>query len=280
MKLSMASAPSVILAVTAMTRASAGQPAPAQWNPAAEWARANPAIMQEYQRQYTRPDGVVNWSLYDDTFRACADKGIRKLAGPKLVVTMCSLEANGAQAKAEQAQARARVQAAQDAERAHARKVAQEDGQRRRQAIAERQPEAIKSWMGAVLGYRAALAEDRRARAKTEIAKEKKYSRIGGVLNKSAIYEAQRELRAADETIERAEAKAKENGVKVSKPDDPKISRVQECIEANHDPQTSSTVTVQDVDEAVRNARSFEVDGNDCLWILLLLRDIEARAEQ
>lgn len=278
MKLSTVFAPVVVLVVSTVTEAAAGQPA--QWNPAAEWARANPAIMQEYQRQYTWPDGVVNWSLYDDTFRACADRGIRKRADPKLVVTMCSLEANGAQAKAEQAQARARVQAAQDAERAHAGKVAQEDGERRRQAIAEHQPEAIKSWMGAVLGYRVALAEDRRAHAKTEIAKEKKYSRVGGVLNKSAIYEAQRELRAADETIERAEAKAKESRVKVSKTTDPKVSRVQECIDANHDPQTSSTVTVQDVDEAVRSAQSFEVDGNDCLWILLLLRDTEARAEQ
>jgi len=145
----------------------------------------------------------------------------------------------------------------------------------RRRAIQEHQPEAIKKWLGALLGYRVALAQDKREAAKAEIAKEKKYSRVGGVVNKVAIHEAQQEIRSADEIIETQQASAKTNQVKVLRRDDPKVDRVQECMDANHDPKRSAEITVQDIDDVVQAATSFEVEGQDCLWILLLLRATE-----
>ena len=93
-----------------------------------EWARIHPDVVQEYRSQYTRPDGVVNWDWYSDVFRACADRGMSKHADVKIVVTMCSLEANGAQANAQQEERRQKVHAAWDARRSQEKEATQETG--------------------------------------------------------------------------------------------------------------------------------------------------------
>lgn len=228
--------------------------------------------MQEYRRQYTRPDGVVNWVWYDGTFRECVDRGAGFFRENVMgLVETCSMNARDKRTAALQEERRA----ADNARREQARKAAEAAAEQRQLAIAEHQPEAIQKWLGALLGYRTALAEDKRDDAKVEIAKQKKYSRIGGVINKSAVYEAQQKIRSADEIIESQRETAKENRVKVLGRNDPKIDQVQGCINANYDQNLSAGITVQDIDEVVQRARSFEVEGQDCLWILLLLRATE-----
>jgi len=241
-------------------------------DPATQWARLHPSVMQEYRRQYTRPDGVVNWVWYDGTFRECVDRRAGYFGENVMgLVTTCSMDANDKRAAALREERRA----VDNARREQARKASEAAAEQRQLAIAEHQPEAIQKWLGALLGYRTALAEDKRDDAKVEIAKEKKYSRIVGVLNKSAVYEAQQRIRSADEIIERQRETAKENKVKVIGRNDPKIDQVQECINASYDPKLSAGITERDIDEVVQRARSFELEGQDCLWILLLLRATE-----
>jgi hypothetical protein len=94
----------------------------------------------------------------------------------------------------------------------------------------EGRPEAIKKWLGSVLGYRAALAEDSREEARTEIAKQKKYSRMGGVVDLEARNEAQQQIREADEELAQLKEIAKANTVKVVPRADKRISQVEACI--------------------------------------------------
>ena len=93
----------------------------------------------------------------------------------------------------------------------------------------EHLPAALK-WMGAVLGYRVAIAEDSRREALAEIAKEKKYAKYGGVFDKAAVYESQQQIRTADEEIARLKQFAKKNQAKVLGRNHPQMLRAEECL--------------------------------------------------
>ena len=200
--------------------------------------------------QFTKPTGEVDWKYYTARWRTCIDGFGRSLTSSHLI-------------ECQQREVFER-------QRHRAERLAASG-----QGIRDHQSEAIKKWLGALLAYRVALAEDKRDAAKEEIAKEKKYSRVGGVVNKTAIYESQQQIRAADEIIETQQQAARTNQVKVLARNDPKVDRVQECIDSHYDPQLSSGVTQQDIDDVVAASTSFEVEGQDCLWILLLLRATE-----
>jgi hypothetical protein len=229
-------------------------------------------------------------SLCTPAFRLCVDANLR--AGlPPSVINGCLLQAKRVQAdemdRRALEQRRAREEEAQkvavkEAEQRQAREMeanerAKEEKEARRRSYEENRPEAIKKWMGAVLGYRVALAEDRRAEAKTEIAKAKKYSRVGGVVNKSAIYEAQQNIRWADEDIDERRQTAKDEGVKILDRNDKRVATVEECLDASYDHERSSSITETDIGRIVTGASSFAIEDQDCLWIVLLIKDTEPR---
>jgi hypothetical protein len=132
------------------------------------------------------------------------------------------------------AQNRVLEQMKMQAQEAEARALeAKENEDERKRRLEEHQPEAIKKWLGAVLGYRVALAEDSREDAKKEIAKQKKYSRYGGVVNKVVMYESQQKIRVADEEIERLRQMAKEYGVQVAGRKQKALSFAEDCVQDN-----------------------------------------------
>jgi hypothetical protein len=181
-------------------------------------------------------------------------------------------------AREEESQKEAQKEAEQQqAREMEAKERAKEEREAREWEYKANRPEAIKKWMGAVLGYRVALAEDRRAEAKTEIAKEKKYSRIGGVVNKSAIYEAQQKIRWADEDIEERRQTARDEGVKILGRNDKRVSAVEECLDASYDHERGSSITETDIGRMAKGTNSFVVEGQDCLWIVLLIKETDLR---
>ena len=147
----------------------------------------------------------------------------------------------------------------------------------RQRTYEENRPEAIKKWLGAVLGYRVGTMADRRDEARAEIAKQKKYARVGGVLNKSAIYEQQERIRGADEAIEWDQQYAKENGVKILGRNDKRVATVEECLDASYDHELNGSITEADIGRIVRGANSYVVEGQDCLWIALLIKETEPK---
>jgi hypothetical protein len=248
------------------------------------WAQTHTDAMELFR------SWADDWSLYTPAFRRCVDVNLR--AGkPTSTVGVClnaERQVRDAEAgrKAER-ERQARFEDAQREAKERARTVAAEReaaAEERREAAEARErdykenrPEAIKKWMGAVLGYRVALAENRREEAKTEIAKEKKYSRVGGVVNKSAIYEAQQKIRWADEDIEERRQTARDEGVKILGRNDKRVSAVEECLDASYDHERSSSITKTDIDRIIGSAGWFTVEGQDCLWIILLIKETEPK---
>ena len=140
------------------------------------------------------------------------------------------------------------------------------------QRIAERQHEyerglveATVKWMGAVFGAEVVFAEDSREEAKAEIAKQKKYSRYGGVISKTEMYASQQKIRASDEEIDRMKGLAEEAQIKILGRTDEQTREASACIleHASH------------VDETLRAVHSFAVEGQDCLWMLILHLELE-----
>ena len=262
----------------------AGQSGPPLNAETEAWLRAHPQAMTVFRSW--NEDSVS----CTPAFRACVDTNLR--AGqPPSVINGCLLEAKRAQAdemaRGAVEQRRAREEEAQrvaqkESEQRQAREAeetarAKEEAEASHRDYEENRPEAIKKWMGAVLGYRVALAEDRRAEAKTEIAKEKKYSHVGGVVNKSAIYEAQQKIRWADEDIEERKQTAKDEGVKILSRNDKRVATVEECLDSSYDHERSGSITETDIDRIARGTNSFVVEGQDCLWIVLLIKETEPR---
>jgi hypothetical protein len=120
--------------------------------------------------------------------------------------------------------------------------------------------EARAKWMGAVFGAEVVFVEDSRDEAKAEIAKQKKYSRYGGVISKTELYASQQEIRAADEKIDGIKALAEAAHVKVLRRTHKQTLEAHACIVEHGD----------DINEVIRAAHSFAVKGQDCLWILIL----------
>ena len=162
-------------------------------------------------------------------------------------------------------------------EAAEAEAVGKQRAAKRQRDYEETRPEAIKRWLGAVLGYRVATMEDRREDARAEITKQRKYARVGGVLNKSAVYEQQERIRGADEAIEWDRQYAKENGVKVLGRTDKRVARVGECLDSSYGQTLSDSIAEADIGRIFNGASSFAVEGQDCLWIVLLIKETEPR---
>jgi hypothetical protein len=238
----------------------------------AEWVRSYPQAMAIFRAKNFPPQRFTR------DFRECVGEPLR--THPHLVeeiVVQCAWTE-----EIRQAGERDRKRAAIAAQRREEKR--QVEGQEAKARQAERQrdanahhEEAIDKWLGAVFGYRVAIAEDARAEAKEEIAKQKKYSRLGGVVNKVVMYDAQQQIRASDEIIEEQRQRAKDNRVKLLGREDTRVRRVEECIESNYDHRLGSRITGQDIGAVVGAATSFVVEGQDCLWILLLIRETDAQ---
>jgi hypothetical protein len=105
-------------------------------------------------------------------------------------------------------QSRAAGDRAEDAAALAERKRQEADEERGREAhrqerrvVAERDDSRSKdpAWMRPVISAKLCESAAIRARAREEIAKEREYSREGGVTSKTALYAAQQEIREADE---------------------------------------------------------------------------------
>lgn len=122
----------------------------------------------------------------------------------------------------ERAREQAREQAARDAE---AQRIA--DAAR---AAAEEHQRALLADPGNVFILRgAALCVDReiRRRALGEIAAEKKYARVGGILDKQKVYDLQQRLRWADE--QEADHKRSFAGQRIAPCSQPKVQLITSC---------------------------------------------------
>ena len=234
-----------------------------------EWIRAHPKEMAIWDN-YSPRSGLTPEA------RRCIDSSVRSLAAYSAYdpsawrqgVTACAVYFGNADEKWKAERRRQHELARQKAEResAEERRIAldaeEKEREERQRDYEKHLPEGMKKWLGAVLGYRVALAEDSREEAKAEITKERKYSRYGGVFDKSAIYESQQQIREADETIERERQRAKDNHVKVLGRNDERIRRVEECLRSSY--------------VSVPAPATFVVEGQDCLWIHLVVRNVDS----
>jgi hypothetical protein len=216
--------------------------APGTENPGTEWARNHPAVMHAYRKQYTRRDGVVNWELYDETFRRCVDRVARPPAQfIDRLVWACSLEANRARAAAQAEvweQERRRMQGTSagpiqlsDADRAAA--VATENAER--EALLEvfkaSHEIAEKAWSPAVLGYELVVLAEVKSANKKNIADERKAAKYGGVVDLEALYTYQQRMREADEEAARIKGVAAEMGIRPAKASSADVEKVAECVQ-------------------------------------------------
>jgi hypothetical protein len=245
---------------------------------AAAWSRAHPREMFVFQSW----DGDA--SVYTPAFRACVDTGLKAGYRTADIVASCLRQARLAQAEEEGKKAREKNQAETEMRRRQYQEKVQKEADDSKARSEARQrdydanhPEAVKRWLGAVIGYCVAVLEDRRSDAVTEIAKQKKYAKVGGVLNKGAISEQQDRIRVADEAIEENKSYAKGNGVKVLPRTDKRVAAVEDCLEASYDHSLYNAINQSDIERMINGASSFALDGQDCLWIAALLKETDQK---
>jgi hypothetical protein len=145
--------------------------------------------------------------------------------------------------------------------------------ERRQRDLEEHLPRAIEKWLGAVLGYRLAFVENSREEATAWIAKQKKSPRYAGVMSKLVIRKFQQQIRSADEAIEYLKRRAKANQVKILARSDERLRYIHACVDSSYDHELSDTVTESDINAIVGSTTSFAVEGQDCLWILIFMRE-------
>lgn len=192
------------------------------------WITQNPAVMdiwraRNYQMRFLTPE-----------FRKCLEDGVVGSSKPfEIRVALCESFERFRQTQEEERAmvAELMVKAKKERDDAEALALKKKHQEEIREKIwKEREPDVIRKWLGAVLGYQAAVAEDNREEAKAEIAKQKKYSRYGGVVDRFALYESQQKIRESDEEIERLRGLAKDNEVKLLGRNHKALRRAEECI--------------------------------------------------
>lgn len=129
-------------------------------------------------------------------------------------------------------------------------------------------------WLGAVLGYRMILAENANDKARTEIATHRRNVRNNGPRERASIRRFRQQIQMENGVIARLTQRAKDNQVDILDRKDARIRRVQDCVDAAYDHDLRDSITESDINAVVSAAPSFAVEGQDCLWILIFLREI------